>query len=33
MKHNLKDVSFIIALRINCSERLENINITVNYLL
>ena len=33
MKYDLKDLSFIIALRIKDNERLNNINITVNYLL
>ena len=33
MKYNFKDVTFIIALTIDTYDRLDNINITVRYLL
>lgn len=33
MKYDLKDVAFLIALRIDRDDRLYNINITIKYLL
>jgi len=32
-RHNLKDITFIIPLRIDCKERKENLEIVVSYLL